>query len=751
MKGFLMIWMLWLCAVSTQYGQLQEPMHEEAKLFFKQQLLATHAHSTPTGTAIDYSWEFLGPAAQPREDDASGTGVPAYARRRGNGTGRINYLYAHRTMPSLLWACSPTGGLWYTADEGAHWKEGGTDRLPVSGVSSIAVNDANPREWVIATGDGDDQFTATNGLWYTRNAGKSYRSINGDDPSSALPFHLLESATFISEVMPHPDKFNRIIVASTKGLWMSEDILKRASDYGPLGWLFGRTKCVPQWKRVSQARIYDVEWLHGFRDGEVVAAGGEALLLSFDGGLNWEEQPQPNLAGLDGFPFHRMTLQYAESMPGFIYVMITCSEAATVSKIGPARLFLFDVVAKTWQHVRDMDGAVTNVIPTRGRAFTVSDKNPQWMACANVQPVNISTDGGNTFEKIAKNQMHDDVHHILWSAGERALWASHDGGVSVSFDKGVSWEPRDNGIGAANVFGVSVSQSKDVRIAYGGYDVGGNYYRDGTWRHASWGDGFETIISHADRDVVFTTSQNGGMQATFDGHSFDESLRPNSKAEWHTWIRMHPTEHNTIYCSGERLMRSTDLGETWQAIFECKKVDTTAVNAYRFFLSSDHPQTMYVYALTKGNATAPQLWVTHNLLEQDPTLVKWERVPYVPVEGWIASVCIDPLDARKFWVLYTCRERDGKLWYFDGRTYTDETRSLADAYCEAMALEFGPDARLYVGSASGVYTKSRTEPDWKLLKGLPGVPVKSLAINYATKKIVAGTFGRGIWQADLYH
>jgi len=160
---------------------------------------------------------------------------------------------------------------------------------------------------------------------------------------------------------------------------------------------------------------------------------------------------------------------------------------------------------------------------------------------------------------------------------------------------------------------------------------------------------------------------------------------------------------------------------------------------------------MYVYALTKGNATAPQLWVTHNLLEQDPTHVKWQRVPYVPVEGWIASVCIDPLDARKFWVLYTRRERDGKLWYFDGRTYTDETRSLADAYCEAMALEFGPDARLYVGSTSGVYTKSRTEPDWKLLKGLPGVPVKSLAINYATKKIVAGTFGRGIWQADLYH
>jgi hypothetical protein len=731
-------------------AQIDGIEHEDAKNMFKRQLIATRSNSTNQQSGIHYHWECLGPNAQPREDDASGTGVPAYARRRGNGTGRINYLYTHRTLPKLLWACSPAGGLWYTTNEGLDWKSGGTDALPVSGVSSIAVNEANPREWVIATGDGDDQFTATNGLWYTRNAGKSYSCINGEDPSTALPFHLLESATFIGEVVAHPLDFKRMIVASTKGLWVCEDVFRRSTDYGPLGWLFGRTKRVPQWKRVSQSQYYDIEWMHGFRNGEVVAAGGERLQISWNGGTTWEEHSSPDLSAIAAFPFHRMTLQYAESMPGFLYVMITCSESATASKLGPARLYLYDVVSKSWELIRVMDGEVTNVIPTRGRAFCVSDRNPLWMACANVQPVNLSYDGGKTFGKISKNQMHDDVHHIVWSCDESALWATHDGGVSMSRDGGLSWEPRDNGIGAANVFGVSVSQSKDLRIAYGGYDVGGNYLRDGTWRHASWGDGFETVISHANRDIVFTTSQNGAMQATFDGHAFDESIRPNAKTEWHTWIRMHPTEHNTIYCSGERLMRSVDLGETWQAIFDCKKVDSTAYNAYRFFLSPEHPSSMYVYVLSKGNAAQPQLWVTHNLLAEDAAQVSWQRISHVPVEGWIASVCIDPQDARKFWVLYSCRERDGKLWYYDGRSYQDQTRELADAYCESMVIEAGQEARLYIGSTLGVYTKSREEEAWKLLKGLPGVPVKSLAINYATQKIVAGTFGRGIWQADLY-
>lgn len=721
--------------------------HEDAQLM---QLRANKTTLIRRPEALPYHWEFLGPSAQPREDDASGTGVPIYARTRGCGTGRINYLYAHPGNPRLLWACSPTGGMWYTVDEGMHWKEAGTDRLPVSGVSSVAVNTENPRQWIVSTGDGDDQFTATNGLWYTRNAGRSYVCINGEDPSTALPFYLLESATYIGEVVAHPKRFETILVASTKGLWMCDNVFERTSDFGPLGWLFGRTKFVPKWKRIASAAYYDIEWLNGYGDGETVAAGGEQLSISADGGLTWEHQSMPDLSSIAAYPFRRMTLQYAPSLPGFLHVMITCSEAATMSKLGPAQLFLYDLKMKNWQFIRSMDGAVTNVIPTRARAFEVRPSDARWMACANVQPVNISADGGLRFEKIAKNQMHDDVHHLLWSAGEGALWASHDGGVSVSFDEGITWEPRDNGIGAANVFGIAVGQSKDLRIAYGGYDVGGNYWRDGTWRHVSWGDGFETIVSHADRNIVITSSQNGGLQATFDGQSFNESLRPNAKTEWHTWIRMHPTQHQTIYCAGERLVRSVNLGESWETIFDCKKIDSLAYNAYRFFLSPDHPNTMYVYALTKGAPEKPQLWVTHNLLETEPNQIQWNRIPYVPIEGWIAGIVIDPQNKNGFWVLYPRPEKSGKIWYFDGRRYTDETGAMWSAYAESIVLQAGDEARLYVGTNQGVFTKARNEADWKLLGGLPGVAVKSLAINYATGKIVAGTFGRGIWQAELY-
>ncbi|MFM7233056.1 MAG: WD40/YVTN/BNR-like repeat-containing protein [Flavobacteriales bacterium] len=696
-----------------------------------------------------FDWKCLGPNSMPSEDNQSGTGVPAYARGRGAGTGRINYLYAHRTDASKLWACSPTGGLWYTMNEGVYWHEGGTDALPVSGVSSVAVNEKNPKQWVIATGDGDDQFTATNGLWLTRNRGKKYVCINGDDPSTALPFHLLDTPTFIGEVVSNPIEFNFLIVASSRGLWVCEDVSRKSSDYGPLGWLVGRTKRVPQWKRVAQGVFYDIEWLHSYGKGNVVVAGGDQLWVSEDAGITWAQHALPDLHAIEKFPFRRIVLNYTEFLPGKLYVLITCSERPTQSKSGPAQLYIYDLNSREWEFVRSMEGDAQNIIPTRARAFEVDSKTTG-MACANVQPIMISNDGGRTFDRIEKNQMHDDVHHILQSPSNGRLWASHDGGVSsCEKDDEKHWQSRCDGIGAANVFGIATSQSKDVRLAFGGYDVGGNYYKNGTWRHVSWGDGFECAISAADRNVVFTTSQNGAVTGTLDGQEFNRTLRPNAKTEWHSWIRMHPSMHETVYCSGERLRRSNDLGENWETIFDCTKIDSSLHNAYRFFMAPEFPGTMYVYALNKGSMVQPQLWVTHNVLASNASDIQWRRVSHVPLEGWIASVEIDPADSTKFWLLYQRRETSGKLWYFDGNRFNDVSGAWKDALCESMVLQRGDRSRLYVGSDRGVFTSEAHKNEWLRMAGLPGTQVKSLVINYATNSLIAGTFGRGLWQVGL--
>jgi hypothetical protein len=66
-----------------------------------------------------------------------------------------------------------------------------------------------------------------------------------------------------------------------------------------------------------------------------------------------------------------------------------------------------------------------------------------------------------------------------------------------------------------------------------------------------------------------------------------------------------------------------------------------------------------------------------------------------------------------------------------------------------MVLQHGEYPRLYIGSDRGVFTTETADVQWRRMSGLPGVAVKSMAINYAAKKLIAGTFGRGLWQVDL--
>lgn len=747
---FIFLLLMKVCALA-QNDSLPgpEPAPQWYKKYLRESAFTIGHSSLDIQNAIVHPWEFIGPDVQPTELNPGGRAVPAYAANRGNGTGRINYIYIHPNDGEKVWACSPTGGVWFTKNGGKQWELGGTDQLPISGVSSVAVNVQRPKQWIVSTGDGDDQFMFSDGIWRTKNAGKTYENINGSDPATALPFGNDGSSTFIGEVVCKPDDFGYLIVASNKGLWVCENSNEKIRGQF-IKSLFGTAKTSQRWKRVAEGQFYDVEIISHPKAGEnIIVASGEKLVVSYDGGQTWETMPVPSYEESEKFKFLRMSIEYSAALPYFLLVAVTCSEAPTASAIGSSSLRTFDLKTKSWTNNRPLKGEVSGIIPTRARAFCISPKNPDLILCANVQPVFRSTDGGLHFSKTERNQMHDDVHHLAFSADGKTVWATHDGGVSVSYDEGIHWENKDEGIGAANVFGVSTSQTSDMQIAYGGYDTGGNLLRNKKWQHVSWGDGFETITSPDNPDIVFTTMQNGLIQASKTGGSFDDGKSANSKSEWHTWIRMHPTQHNTIYCAGAKLMRSTDLGNTWESIFVCKQQDSIIYTVFKFFLSPDHPEVMYVYALDEASKIHPQVWRTKNLLESDPHLIVWEKLTYLPIEGWIMSIAVDAYDPEKFWLLYNRLEGDGKIWYFDGRRFNDKSNNLAGAKCESMIMQRGSQQRLYVGSNYGVFTRDVDDKEWTLLRGLPGTFIKSLDINYTTGKLIVGTFGRGIWQGDL--
>lgn len=696
--------------------------------------LSWSSRSEATQT-LSGSWTFVGPDVLPEEIFSNGKAIPSYAVNRGNGTGRINYLYQDPVRPNRLFACSPTGGLFISNDKGATWKNAGTDQLPVSGVSSVTVHPELPDTWIITTGDGDDQFMFSDGVWRTEDGGKNWVQINGKKYGKSLRFtHLLSGQLFISKVVSHPCDFNRQFIATNKGLYGTNNALD--------------TPDAVKWKKLGDTFFYDIE-VHP-SDDQVLFAGGEEFMVSQDCGNSWKRLPNPPMQDIERYPFVRLNLECSSTDPNIIWVAATCSTKPTQASAGEGWLYKWHIKEKKWESVRSLRYEMNNLIPTRANAFAVSPQHDSLILVGNVQPVYRSTNGGIDFKRIAKNQMHDDIHHFLFDSEGERIWVAHDGGVSVSEDEGLTWVPSDNGIGVANIFGLSVAQTADTVLLFGAYDTGGNLLRNGNWYHVSWGDGFQTAIDPEDPNVMYASKQNGHLNRSDDGGiNFDNAVGSGiTRTEWHTWFRMSPHQPDVLFCAGDKLIRSVDKGRSWESILNVKDLQEEVQTIYRVFVSPAHEGVLYAYGLGKQK-TDVHLYMSKNALEVDPEKIVWEKVPSPPKAGWISDLVVDADRPDQFWFSFKSAEPEEKLFRFNGERYIDVTANLG--WCVAEALQIDPHAgeRLYLGTNHGVYTRNKTEAQWTLIQGLPGTYIKSMDINHVQNQLYIGTFGRGVWTMPL--
>ena len=113
------------------------------------------------------------------------------------------------------------------------------------------------------------------------------------------------------------------------------------------------------------------------------------------------------------------------------------------------------------------------------------------------------------------------------------------------------------------------------------------------------------------------------------------------------------------------------------------------------------------------------------------------------------GVAVDADNADQFWVTYKSIEPEGKVYRFNGQRYIDVTANLGWCIVESIVLDKNSEERIYIASNHGVFTRDKREESWTRLTGLPGTYIRSLAINYKTNTLFAGTFGRGVWYAPL--
>lgn len=231
------------------------------------------------------------------------------------------------------------------------------------------------------------------------------------------------------------------------------------------------------------------------------------------------------------------------------------------------------------------DQEIEAIVFGRYQGFAVSPTNENTLYKSRVEYIDISTDGGETWQHLNNNK-HDDTHWICFENEDpNKIWLGTDGGVHYTNDAFNTIVDKTNGIGVANVYNVTPSQRNSNTILMGAWDCGNNLLHSDSsyWGIVYGGDGFKGLINDNYEDSIsLHCSASGATPArsyeispdyNFTGWWYDTNdIGTNG---WGHHMTNDFTDNDIIYYPGYyRVGRSLDNGVTWESISSIANEDS---------------------------------------------------------------------------------------------------------------------------------------------------------------------------------
>ena len=700
--------------------------------------------------------------------------------------GRVSDLAAVESDPRIFYVGAASGGVWKTENAGTTF-EPIFDREQTSSIGDVTLAPSNPNVVWVGTGEPQNRQSSPwgNGVYRSTDAGGSWTHLG------------LDNTHHISRIQVHSRDPDVAYVAAVGHLWGSnpERGIYKTSDGGQTWQLVlfidENTGAIdlamdPNDPQTLFAAMYQRRrraW--GFNGG----GPGSGIYRTTDGGATWTELTD----GLPGGDKGRIGLDIYRGDGNHVCALVEADTRTPGQgrRGGPGgRRSRNGVYCSTdrgdsWRWL-----STTNDRPMYYSQIRIDPNDPERIYLSGLN-LYRSSDGGRSFTDDAAVGVHSD-HHALWidPSDSDHLLLGGDGGVSVSWDRSDNWFQFRN-LSISQFYEISLDMRDPYHVCGGLQDNGSWCAPSDTWsnqgiRPRDWynvgsGDGFFTVAHPTDLNVMFAQSQGGNLTrvdlTTMErsrlrpvGRPGDDGEDPELRWNWDTPILQSAHDANTIYFGSNVLFKSTDLGQSWQAVsgdltyaLDRGTLELMGVLGSEPQMSINDGQSSY------GNLTAlGESPIDANVLytgADDGRLhvtrdggATWtditSQVEGLPANTYVTRIVASHAGVGTVYVAFDGhRSDDFAAYVYVSNNFGENWRLIAHGLPENSVSALAQHPRnanlLFVGNELGVYTSVDGGEQWaRLENGLPTVPVDDIKIHPRDNDLVIGTHGRGIWIMD---
>ena len=729
-------------------------------------------------------------AQSPSVDSAMLSGIRFRHIGPAGMSGRITDLAILESDPTLMYVASATGGVWKTTDNAVTLTPV-FEKERVHSVGALGLFQGDQNVVWVGTGEATNRQSSGwgNGIYKSTDGGKSWANVG------------LAESGHIARIVTHPSNRDIVYVAVPGKLWgpSSERGLYKTSDGGRTWRLVlegnddtGVTEVAMDLSDPNT--LYAATYQRRRQAFGFVGGGpGSALWKTTDGGATWTKLSSGLPSGILG----RIGISIYRKNPNVVYVSVEQGRRYTSSVSYEERragVYRSDDKGATWRRMGDW-----NPRPAYSSKLLVDPNDERRLY--QVQ-YSVSDDSGKTWREPRQTLHGDD--RIIWvdPRDSRHVVKGDDGGLGISYDRGVHWLYQRN-LSLAQFYHIGIDNSVPFRVC-GGLQDNNNWcgpsatvWNEGIlnedWFPVNGGDGFFTLFDTTDSRTLYVTSQYLGL-ARVDLRTMQRRMiRPmwpdgdvykrgnwgppaprvgrfQEGANWNAPFAISSHDAKTLYAGMRSLYRSRDRGETWQRLGDF----TSGVSRRSLAIMGQVPDSTSL-SLDDGVSFFP----TTSAFAESP---RDQRVLYVGTDDgqlhvsrdegatWSSIVANVPGVPTGTWVrhLEASRHAPGTVYaLFDGHqngdfrnylyrstdfggTWTSISADLPAATVPHVLREDLVDPRLlFLGTEFGLYASFDGAGRWVSVRAnLPTVPVNDLAIHPRDHALVLGTHGRGIWILD---